>query len=88
MQGDGADVSDDGNIAPILKEEHETTNESDVCGVGKCLWSIPVLTMTAVARETSNSCFVDGRERNAALGQPKQKMSRGSSVSEVLLGRV
>jgi hypothetical protein len=79
MLSDALDVIDDGDVAAILQEPHETAHAGDVLRAGVNLQAVAV-TAALVLGEASNHCVVDGCQRNASTVEPDEEVSRRAAV--------
>jgi hypothetical protein len=79
MLSDALDVIDDGNVAAILQEAHETTDAADILGADEHARAVAGAAAT-VPGEASNHRVVYGCQRNAPTLDPREEVPRSAAV--------
>ncbi|HEY8137030.1 MAG TPA: hypothetical protein VIF61_04260 [Methylocystis sp.] len=79
MRVDTFDVFDDLDLAALLQKADEATDAAEIRRRFELARSVTTAS-TAMSRETFDDRFIDAAQRDAALLEPRQKMTRGALV--------
>jgi hypothetical protein len=84
MLSDALDVIDDGNVAAILQEAHETADAADVLGADEHARTVAG-TAAPVSGEAGDHRVVDGCQGNAPTLEPGEEVSRRAALERECL---
>ncbi|WP_245435113.1 hypothetical protein [Methylocystis rosea] len=79
MRVDAFDVFDNLNLVALLQKADEATNAAEIRRCFKLARSVTTAS-TAMPRETFDDRFIDATQRDAALVEPRRKVTRGALV--------